>query len=413
MQLARVKSSSGKVFIQIVLVSLGSFSAYADLSPSYQFNGRGNWSLDAIGSNAVPVGTITATVPPGSSIEKAFLYSSARDMMSTVPVVDFDGTTYGASDFVSLGFAVGSSLEAFRADVTNQIRATIGGGATLPFQFVVRSENASNNIDGECLVIVYSNSGEAIRTIAILDGFSPSSGTTTILNYASPLPDPTSSGFEALLSLGIGYGHQAVGGTGQVSLIDINGRRLTSAAGGQDDGEAYNGGLITMGGDGDSPLNPPDPFASDSGGARSDDELYNIALGNGTLVAPFLATGETSTTVFTTNPSNDDNIFFLGLNLTAIATVGCTLPDLVPTDLDNTLRLIRSGLDVWMSWTSTPNASTYRLYRQADDKTTWPPVATVTGLTATTTQLPDIPAVPDPLLFYRVVGANCSGVEGP
>jgi hypothetical protein len=123
-----------------------------------------------------------------------------------------------------------------------------------------------------------------------------------------------------LLSLGIGFSAQEFGP--QVSRVDVNGRRLTSTAGGHDDGVGgvVDGGLITAGGLGDSPLNPADPFLV-STNAFSDDELYNLALGNGVNPAPFINTGDTVLNFNTLNPSNNDNIFAVGLNITAIGDV--------------------------------------------------------------------------------------------
>lgn len=60
------------------------------------------------------------------------------------------------------------------------------------------------------------------------------------------------------MSLGISYGFQ---GSFQYSTVTVNDRPMTTSAGGQDDGEEANGALITVGGVGDSPDNPPDPDA--------------------------------------------------------------------------------------------------------------------------------------------------------
>ena len=51
------------------------------------------------------------------------------------------------------------------------------------------------------------------------------------------------------MSLGISFSYQ---GCCQYSMIDANGQRVTTSAGGQDDGEAANGALITVGGLDDS-----------------------------------------------------------------------------------------------------------------------------------------------------------------
>jgi hypothetical protein len=132
------------------------------------------------------------------------------------------------------------------------------------------------------------------------------------------------------MSVGISFGLQGPPATGQFSQIDVNGKRLTTSAGGNDDStckydspqdfgntnKCSNGALITVGGVGDSTANPPNPLATDStcaapGPPRCDDELYNLK--------PFVHNGDTSINVHTLNPSNDDNIFFTGFQLNSAA----------------------------------------------------------------------------------------------
>jgi hypothetical protein len=86
---------------------------------------------------------------------------------------------------------------------------------------------------------------------------------------------------------------------------------LLTSAGGQDDGYGANGGLLTVGGLDDSHTNP-DPYAPATD-IRTDDELYDLL--------PFVETGDTSITVYTVNPSNDDNIFFASLFLASTTAV--------------------------------------------------------------------------------------------
>ena len=79
--------------ILAVLMSIHT-EARATLISSYQFNGTGNWSIDGVGSNNSPVGTLDAFVPVGATVEKAFLYSSTWNFTSPiVPSVNFNGTT--------------------------------------------------------------------------------------------------------------------------------------------------------------------------------------------------------------------------------------------------------------------------------------------------------------------------------
>ena len=267
----------------LATLSAMSFTSHAALTPSYSFNGNGNWSIDGCGSNNTPTCSIDAVVPTGSTIEAAFLYSTNTPSSAT-PTVNFDGTTFSGADWTSLG-ANNAFLEAFRVDVTSLVSAAVGGGGA----------------------IVYSNPAETLRSIAFLDGFSQTTGDSAFISLADPLTaaDLAAPGFEATLSLGIGYSFQ-VNDNSQSSIVDINGNSLTTCAGGQNDGFAANGGLITIGGIGDDRANNHDCSA-----INGDDELYSLE--------PFLNVGDTLVTIETQNPSTDDNIFFAGLSITAEA----------------------------------------------------------------------------------------------
>ncbi|HEY9246763.1 MAG TPA: Ig-like domain-containing protein, partial [Candidatus Methanoperedens sp.] len=150
------------------------------------------------------------------------------------------------------------------------------------------------------------------NTIVLLFGAQKVSGDTFNIGLANPInkADPN-LGLD--MSLGISYGFQ---GGSQYSQVDVNGNRLTTSAGGQDDGTDENGALITVGGIGDTNFNPADPFALPSVCGKApgcDDELYSLL--------PFVNTSDTKITVFTKNPSNDDNILFAALNLKSVAAV--------------------------------------------------------------------------------------------
>jgi hypothetical protein len=302
-----------KIVTSAAIVLSIAAASMASLLESYQFNGKGNWSLDAVGSNSSPVGVLQAYVPEGSTVEKAFLYSTKTSGFTSAPVsVNFDGTVLTSADFTALGIT--NTLQAFRADVTDLVATKVGNGSSTRFGFNVLTEDPNLSIDGEVLAIVFSNPNESERTIAFLDGFSNQDGDAATFDFSSPMPDPATPGFEALMSLGIGYSYQS---SGQYSTVDVNGRRLTTSAGGQDDGTSENGGLVTVGGLDDNPANPGNPNATDINGFRTDDELYDLTEGNAVDGSPFLAEGTQRFTINTTNPSHDDNIFFWGINVTA------------------------------------------------------------------------------------------------
>jgi hypothetical protein len=112
-------------------------------------------------------------------------------------------------------------------------------------------------------------------------------------------------------------------------------QRLTSSAGGQDDGVAANGALITAGGIGDTNANPP-PFAPPADFNVPDDELYDLL--------PFYSAGDLLVNVRTINPSNDDNIFFAAFCISGRAevTVGCAV---VPPSHDFGMVILGQSAD--------------------------------------------------------------------
>lgn len=288
------------------------------LNAFYTFLGNGNWSIDGAGGTATDGGDMTVIVPEGSEIEVAFLHATAFNSGRDPAVTLSSGTAaqvIETASFTSLGINPNSpGLEAHRADVTAFVESVIGDGDVDPFTFAVSGMGGS--IDGYTLEVVYSNPNEVERTIVFFDGFSDSDGDAFSLNLSEPLV--VNQNLEALMSLGIGFGFQGTrenSPVSQFSEVDINGQRLTSAAGSYDDGSAGNGGLVTIGGVGDDPANPADPNAGPNGLPDFDDELYNLALDG------FLETGDRTILVNTLNPSSDDNIFFAGFNLTARAQV--------------------------------------------------------------------------------------------
>ena len=137
------------------------------------------------------------------------------------------------------------------------------------------------------------------NTIVLLFGAQDIGGDTFSIKTAQPI-DLTDPNLAIDMGLGISFGYQEYGGE-QYSLINVNNNRLTTSAGGEDDGDHNNGALLTVGGIDDSNDNPSDPNATPAN-PRSDDELYNLL--------PFVSQDDTKISVYTQNPSMDDNIFF-------------------------------------------------------------------------------------------------------
>jgi hypothetical protein len=148
------------------------------------------------------------------------------------------------------------------------------------------------------------------KTIVIMFGGLSTTGDNFALTLGEAI-DPSDPGALLDMGLGISFSYQPAS---QYSRIDINGQRLTTSAGGYDDGIAANGGLITVGGIGDLNTNPADPFATDGGGTRYDDELYSLL--------PLITNTTTNIQVATLNPSNDDNIFLAYFEISGAAIIG-------------------------------------------------------------------------------------------
>ncbi len=316
------------LFIVTVFALIGLFivpsRANADLqllkplpSDPATFVGTGGYSADGLGQDGTG-GTVQAEIPAGSTVVQAYLYASYffNEAPSLADLtLNFDGTDVVLTQVPNESLAF---LTAARADVTTQVATKVGGGGGIT-DFAINTDPPS--MDGVALVVIYSNPSLPVTTIAVLDGGASQAGDTATFTFAAPL-DKTVPGFSAIMSLGIGFGYQGVDGHvcggGQFSTVDVNGTRLASCAGNYDDGFAANGGLITVGGVGDSILNPTDPNATTSPGG-DDDELYNLE--------PLLVQGAPSVTVATANPSADDIIFLAVIAITAEASVTTEICD--------------------------------------------------------------------------------------
>jgi hypothetical protein len=310
----------------IAALALATSPAGASLSTFQTFTGNVAASTDGCGSTTQTC-TMEINVPTGSTVLGAYLYTSLF-FNANPPAA---GTTLNgnAVNFTTgLGFdpAGCCTLQAWRSDVTGLVQSIVGGGGAAPFVFTVQESDSS--MDGEGLVVVYSNATTVpnTQTVGILDGFSASAGDTATIHFAQPL-DPSQPGFLADMRLGIGFSFDGQGclASDQVSQVTVNGTRITNNAGCNDDSQdavPANGNLITVGGDND-PFSPLLPATED------DHERYNIA--------GQINVGDTSIKVDTLNPSNDDNIFLEVFQLTGEANI-ITAPE------PGSLALLGGGL---------------------------------------------------------------------
>ncbi len=266
--------------------------AHASLNVLNTYTGQVDVSTDGCGSVSQAC-TLTANVPAGGVVEAAFLYTTTFDALAGA-----GGTFNGFPvSYSPLGLNQGY-LEAGRADVTSIVADVVnsGPGGAYPFSYT----ETSSGQDGGALVVVYSHASSPTTTVAILDGFSASTGDSAFLSFAAPL-SPSAPGFRAEMRPGIGYSFDgsdpaAPNQSDQVSEVTVNGLQLTNVAGHCDDavGSCTNGSLITMGDD-------ADPFSAVLPTIAGDHEKYDLSS--------LIGEGDTQIAIRTLNPSNDDNIF--------------------------------------------------------------------------------------------------------
>jgi hypothetical protein len=297
--------------------------ASAALNLFNSFTGNEGVSTDGCGSTTATC-TLQTLIPTGSTIQAAYLYSSTYSFTSPT---DPNGTTLslGANTitptFTPLGINTSAccTLQAWRADVTSFVQANTTLGALTTW--TANEGNKTANIDGEALVIVFSNPLRPTQTVFILDGFASAAG-----DSAKVVTNPLPVGFTAQMLIGDGFSFDgsdpsAPSDTGQVSTIKVNGTTLTGVAGHCDDAqdtECEDGNLITMGGTNAGPKTDPfTPFPNP--GVGQDHESYN--LGN------ILNVGDTTIDLTTINASLDDNIFLEVFDISGTAQVNPTTPE--------------------------------------------------------------------------------------
>ncbi|HTV17756.1 MAG TPA: hypothetical protein VMG12_03770 [Polyangiaceae bacterium] len=270
-------------------------------------------SVDGIGM-LDEEGVVQIEKPAGATVRRAFLAAASTGMSGRMLA---DGDVSVEGEPVSWFISTPSSINSWNhwAEVTSLVAPRLDAAEPGPVEVTI-GEVDSAGIDGEILAVIFDTAERAsVSTAVLLFGAQQVQGDTFNVRLSDPV-DLDNPDYRLELSLGIGYGFVEQQYFLQRSLVDVNGQRMTSSAGGFDDGLAANGALLTVGGVGDSPDNPPpDELAPDApGNSRFDDELYDLR--------PFTQTGDTELSVLTVNPSNDDNIFFSALFATGAAVIG-------------------------------------------------------------------------------------------
>ena len=262
--------------------------------------GKISLSIDGLGMSSAS-GIIQVEKSSGATVRSAFL-AAATTGFTMVQLSDGDIELDGVG--VSWIYETPSSIASYNywADVTSIVKSKFDSALVGRVDYTVTEVSKSEWVDGVILAVIINDPSQVVdNTVVLLFGAQDVQGDTFAIGLADPI-DTSDPNLVLDFSLGISFSHQP---TGQFSQVDVNGIRLTTSAGGEDDGEASNGALLTVGGLDDSNANPSDPYQTGVIGPYYDDELYDLL--------PFVSNGDTTINIVTLNPSDDDNVFFSAL----------------------------------------------------------------------------------------------------
>jgi hypothetical protein len=320
-------------FLAAILMTT-SLTATASIVTFATYTGSFGVSTDGVASTG-DTRTVSASIPAGSTITAAYLYTATQDHSSNDPAIFFNTPPSGVelngvevsydASFPNLGTKAARddiNLSSHRADVTSIVQAvdTTSGGV---FGFDYSETGNNFNIDGSGLVVVYENPALSEQTVAILNGAQGSDGDSFFVGLANPidLSDPDQV---AEMVLGINFSC-----CNQTSQVEVNSTLLTENAGNFDDGvNQANGQLITVG-------SFDDPISGILPTYANDHERYDLL--------DVVADGANNLLINTVNPTDDDNIFLAVLTFSGEADVVTDPPSAVPLPAGIWLMLTALG----------------------------------------------------------------------
>lgn len=289
----------------------------SSISPTVTESGLISVSIDGTGNNEANGSIVQVEKPAGATVRSAYMAAATTGFTNATLSdgdIKIEGT--GVAFTESINNSISSSN--YWGDVTDIVKPIVDAAPAGRVDIRV-TENNTLNVDGEILAVIFDDPNQSREnSVILLFGAQNVDGDAFPIALAEPI-DLSSPNLVLEMGLGISFGFQS-NDVAQFSEVTVNETRITSSAGGEDDGESTNGALITVGGLDDSNENPLDPFAPPTGDPRFDDELYNMI--------PFVSDGDTTIDVFTLNPSDDDNVFFASLLIggtTAIVGEGIVL----------------------------------------------------------------------------------------
>ena len=220
--------------VSLLLVLWGmSTPASAALTEFFSATGKLFLSVDGVGSNDASHTAEVEKPNAGATVRQAFVLAASTGNSGRV-LADGDVTINGTGinwDTQVPCFSSVLNCNNARADVTSIVKPIVDAASPgrIPFTF---TEVNTSGIDGEILVVIFDDPAQTSdQTIVLLFGAQNVAGDTFAITLANPI-DPEAPGALADMGLGISFSFQP----SQNSNVEVNGTRVTSSAGGQDDG---------------------------------------------------------------------------------------------------------------------------------------------------------------------------------
>lgn len=295
---------AGSIFLA-VLVGLAAAPAGAEVRRFFGVSGPVSLSVDAggsdLGSHSIDVEKPSAT----ATVFAAFVFAASHsfrviaDGEVTIDDVPIDWSGAAVTSPPDLPGFFFNVLGDVTAVVAPKVDAAPPGRVSFDFR-----ESRGESIDGEVLAVVFEDPEQTEeRMVWLAFGGSSDETDSFLVTLKEPI-DPDLPGTLADFGLGISASASAAPSANLPVArdVEIDGVRITSAAGGEDDGDAAPGSRITAGGLDDSNANPSDPAARPLADPRFDDELYTLL--------PFFEASRTRYRVSTSPGEPFDNFFF-------------------------------------------------------------------------------------------------------
>ena len=335
------------VSASVLLPAAGAVADGTELFARVTERGRISVSADGAGTRD-PAGVPIQVDKPNAAaaVRHAYLACASRGLLGPTTIADgavsLDGSPIAWSDRVPGASGIFQNVY---ADVTSIVKPRVDAATPGLVDLTLTEADPSGfEVDGCGLYVIFDDPTQATsNTVILLFGGVPQSGD----EFAVTIAEPLIAGDTAQMGVAIGWstqgeyvsqaaGSKLCGSAPEFTPIDVNGTRLTSCAGGTDDGVGIffggsgAGGLaVTVGGIGDDPANPADPLQQPGDGTQprvQEDELYDLG--------PFLGPTGTLIGVKILSPVGADNVFGGHLFLTTPAVFGEGIL-LTPDDAQN------------------------------------------------------------------------------